>query len=70
MNQMDANQHFSAQIGVNASKLQQQQAALQRGTQQVPVGQGLVNPQGMLNFQYYQNTQGYFPQPTAPPTGP
>jgi hypothetical protein len=63
LDQQNTNQHFAAQINTNASKLQQQQSALQRNGQEVPVGPGLVNPQYFINYGSYYK----FPQmPTSP----
>jgi hypothetical protein len=63
LEQQNANQHFAAQINTNASKLQQQQSALQRSGQDMPVGAGLVNPQYFINYGSYYK----FPQmPTTP----
>jgi hypothetical protein len=64
LNQANANQHFSAQIG--GLQIMQQQRTPPGGGQEVPMGQGLANPN---NFIYYNNTGGYFPTSGSPPFG-
>ncbi|MGA2069312.1 MAG: hypothetical protein ABSG86_30455 [Thermoguttaceae bacterium] len=67
LQQQSINQHTSAQIFNANTMLQQQQSALQRGQQDVPMGPGLANPNGFIN--YYQNYRGYYNMPQSP-TGP
>jgi hypothetical protein len=63
LDQQNTNQHVSAQIFGNTTKLQQQQSALQRNGQDVPVGPGLVNPQYFINYGSYYK---FPPMPTSP----
>lgn len=52
--QGQANQKFSAQIGGLRSSLNRQGAALNRlNNQEMPVQQGLVNPQYFINYQQF-----------------